>query len=129
MNTVEWTSKDDETLIKSCLDNTVDRVFPNRSSSNIYIRKLVLAQNMVENDKKRIDDVCELLKINNNDLVEKLNTSIKKTSKKETQKIKKISEESHTNLLYSYTELKEQLDRMEEKINKVLDFQRNQSSS
>lgn len=129
MEVAEWTSKEDETLIKSCLDNTVERVFPNRSSSNIYIRKLVLAQNMVEKDHKKIEDVCNLLKINNDDLVDKLNTSIKKTSKKGTKQIKKISEESHANLLYSYTELKEQLDRMEEKLNKILDFQRNKSSS
>ncbi len=129
MDVSEWTSKEDETLIKSCLDNTVERVFPNRSSSNIYIRKLVLAQNMVEKDNKKIEDVCDFFKVTNDDLVKKLNENIKKTSKKGTKQIKKISEESHANLLFSYTELKEQLNSIEEKLNKILDFQRNQSSS
>ncbi len=129
MELTEWTSKEDEKLIKSCLDNTVERAFPNRSSSNIYVRKLVLAQNMVEKDHKKIEDVCNFFKVANEDLMKKLNENIKKTSKKGTKQIKKISEESHANLLYSYTELKEQLDRIEEKLNTILDFQRNQSPS
>lgn len=113
MDIQEWTSKEDEKLIKSCLENTVEKVFPNRTQSNIYIRKLIIAQNMVEKDKKKIDDVCNMLKVNSDDLLKKLNTTINKTSKKETKKIKKISDESHANLLFSYTELKEQLDRIE----------------
>jgi uncharacterized protein YdaT len=117
---LEWTINEDEILVKTIDEQKFHEIFPSRSPSNIYIRKLVLAQGMVEKDKRAIDYVCKLMKVNNKDLLERIDSSIKSNSKKGVKKTKKIADESHANLLYSYTELKEQLDRIEATMGEIL---------
>lgn len=128
---MDWTEQEDNLLLKTYenKDNTIDfsKIFPNKSSSNIYIRKLVLANNMMEKDKKSIDYVCNLLDLKNDDLICKISSKLNKDIKRESNKnkkqinknVKKVSEYSHANLLYSYNELKEQLNRIEEKIDRL----------
>lgn len=117
---IEWTQNEDEILVKTIDEKKFHDIFPSRTPSNIYIRKLVLAQNMVENDKKTVDYVCNTLKINNEDLVKRIDNRIRSNSKKGSKKTKKIADESHANLLYSYTALKEQLDRIETTMSIIL---------
>lgn len=130
MNTYKkrWTQEEDNMLVESYRNNQLDdlSVKFGRSYSNINQRKMQLARNMVLYDKKTVNFVCDLLKINNDDLVSRINQSVKIASEKNNKHTKKKLDQSHANLIYSYKELyneikdiKIQLNEIKELINKL----------